>query len=110
MTEEQFKSMLRKAMLVINDSEERKDPELQRAFYSFYEKTAPMVFPKSYEVSRLLSPGFKLHVQQVLDLIHDLDETTETRNQEQQKFSDNVFVLNNFRKQKDEISRQWSFP
>jgi len=108
MNKELFKSILNQAMHVIIETEANKNYELNDAFYDFYEDLAPVVFPTTYSEQRLKSPGFKLYVQQVLDLVYELNMTTEARNNRKEKAFDvpikvanNVLNFSDFRKLKN---------
>lgn len=106
MNKEQFKSILTKAKHVILETEANKNLDLNDAFYDHYDDLAPEVFA-GFSRSRIYSPGFKLYVQQVLDMVYELDVTTEKRNKREVKvFSgndqgfNNILNLNDFRKRK----------
>lgn len=109
MNKEQFKLKLIKAKHVIADTEANRNIELIEAFYNYYDDIAYDVF-EGFSENRIFSHGFKLYVQQVLDMIHELDVTTEARNKkEAEQFSEhkaigNVVSFSNFRKKRYGIS------
>jgi len=102
MNKETFKSLMVKAKHIIIETESNKNIDLMGAFYDYYDDLAPFVFPQTFSRQRLDSPGFKLYVQQVLDLVYELDRTTRTRNEKLEKAFEmpNVLNLNDFRMRK----------
>lgn len=107
MDKEQFKSILIKAKHVILETEANKNLELLEAFCDHYDDLAPMVFA-GFSENRIYSPGFKLYVQQVLDMVYELDVTTDMRKQREvivfsghKQVIGNILNFNDFRNRKN---------